>query len=364
MKRLNHLYAIIFTMITIVGTLSCSDDTDMPLPSPAAAAGLPVALSLQSKAEGSTPSLDYSIYVFSRNQATTENYTLDTLISPIREDSKLKFSNNDLNQKEYRFLFTATPKGTSETTITTSTNQTPPALGTSWGNIRLISGNTPLSIHNYYQVKDLKGEDIIATDTIRGELTRTVGQMTFQFSKIGNGINDIQPINDPTVTSIFDRIHRIEIEYNNYTTALSFNETGQLQPADKATVFQTQPIATGIDPQFRVSLPYHPLDLIDNDIRNGGRIEGLCLLPNSGNIQVSLIFFYYDTTPICGKTETHTTDCYNQRNLRLNLPQSVVSGLPIIENTYTVNKTGIHCNRIIDIETTHGLKIDTEWRIN
>lgn len=364
MKRLNHLYAVIFTMITIVGTLSCSDDTDMPLPSPAATAGFPVALSLQSKAESSTPSLDYSIYVFSRNQdATTANYILDTLISPIREDSKLKFSNNDLKQKEYRFLFTATPAGTKEILLVTTGTSATPETGTSWENIRMISGEPVLSVDNYYQVKDLSGTSLLATDTIHGELSRIVGQTVFNFFKIDASSKEPQLI-EPGFTSIFDRLDTVQITYTNYTPQLSFNTTGALIPATPNAQPLIQKIGFNLDRQLGVLIPQVQADTLPGGIRAGGQLKGFCFFPVTNALKATLVFYYYDTTPKCNiANHIHEKSCYDRRKLELQLPPASVSGLSIQSNSYTVNKAGIYCNRIIDIGVSGGFTIYPEWDV-
>lgn len=354
---------MVLTIAAIAGITACSDEPGVDIASPACTEGLPVAALLQSRATASpAPVLDYSVYVFSRLQAApTEAYRLDTLISPIETDSKLKFSNNQLSQKDYRFLFTATPQGTRETVVVTPSVATP-SSGTAWEDIRLISGEPLLSLDNYYEVKDLSGKDILVTDTIRGRLSRIVGQMVFDFFKTDPSTKD--PIHiDAGFTSIFDRIDTIQITYTNATTQLSFDAEGQPVPAVTNPQTVTQKIQFRLDNNFGTPIPQAQTDTLPGGVQAGGRLKGFCFLPATEVLKTVLLFQYYDTTPT-STDPVHQSDpaYYARRTLQLSVPAS--GGLPIQANTYTVNKAGIYCNRIIDIGVTGGFSLNLDWDIN
>lgn len=366
MKYFNYIFRSIFVIGTIAGTVSCSRESNVVLTPGIDSEGIPVAISLQSKNFASSPSLDYSVYIFSRSQEEqAESYTLDTLISPIRENSKLKFSNNDLYHKNYRFLFLATPSALEETGIVSSAEWSAPIPGTTWENIRIVAKKSLLSTDNYYQVKDLSGKDILSTDTIQAHLTRFVGKMLFNFFKI-DPTDHLPLLIEKTVTSIFDRIDTIQITYTGYTSRLSFHETGELIPDDTIRQPIIQKIYLTLNDRLDTPIPQAEADTLTGGARAGGQINGLYFLPVTENLRATLVFHYYDTTPKCGNpAHSHDRSCYVRKTLELQLPpNSLPSALSIEPDTYTVNKAGIFCNRIIDIGISGGYEIDTQWNTN
>lgn len=125
------------------------------------------------------------LYVFSSESGN--NYRLsDSLPQVISSSTRLKISLADLNKKNYRFLFIATPEQTPEIHVRHSGNS-PFAFGTEWEKVAIEMANDSLSVDNYYGIKDLTGNEILQTGTIHGELTRLVGQMLFCFYKVGPG---------------------------------------------------------------------------------------------------------------------------------------------------------------------------------
>lgn len=363
MKHFNSIYRIILTMATIVGNMACSDDPKVDIIPYSSSEEFPIAASLQSKAAASGIDLDYSLYVFSKQQASTADaYQLEITVSPIEADSKLKFSNHDLTQKDYRFLFTATPRGTKEILVTTSTTAATPEPGTSWENIRLISDAPLLSIDNYYEVKDLSGKDILTTDTIHGHLSRIVGQVVFDFFKVDATTKE--PIEIETgFTSIFDRIDTVQVTYTNVTSQLSFNAAGEPVPAATNPQAVTQKIQLKLDDHFGTPIPQAQADTLRGGAQAGGRLKGLCFFPAPEALKAALIFQYYDTTPTSTDPAYQTDPAYyDRRTLELSVPSS--GGLPIQANTYTVNKAGIYCNRIIDIGVSGGFNLNFDWNIN
>lgn len=362
MKHFNPIYRIILTMATIVGTMACSDEARVDIIPYSSSEEFPIAASLQSKAAASGIDLDYSLYVFSKQQASTADaYQLEITVSPIEADSKLKFSNHDLTQKDYRFLFTATPRGTKEILVTTSTTAAPPDPGTSWENIRLISDAPLLSIDNYYEVKDLSGKDILTTDTVHGHLSRIVGQVVFDFFKVDPTTKDPVEI-EAGFTSIFDRVDTVQVTYTNITSQLSFNAAGEPVPAATNPQAVTQKIQLKLDAHFGTPIPQTQADTLPGGVRAGGRLKGLYFFPATEILKTTLVFRYYDTTPTSTDPEHQTNPAYyDRRTLELSVPAS--GGLPVQANTYTVNKAGIYGNRIIDIGVSGGFDLNLNWDI-
>lgn len=364
MKTTKYLKTLLLWTATVIGAISCSQEHVDPVVPPVTQAGIPFTLSVGKIAQ-QPGNLVYALYIFSR-AGNTDSYLLDSIIPALNTSTRLKFANKSLSERNYRFLFTACPTDTSGIEIIHSNPNSALQQGTPWENILLVARSSRLSLHNYYKVLDLPGQEILALDSIQGVLTRIVGQMVYQFFKIGTDINDIQPIDDPNVTSVFDRIYKTEIRYEGFTSALSFDASGLPQPgvSPSATVSPLyQTITPELNAQFGVSLPQIPLDTLNGGKSQGGKIGGLYLFPNTARLRTTLIFHYYDTTPKCRQDHVHVSTCYEEKTLELRLPStSAAAGLSIQADAFTINKAGIRCNRIIDIGTAHNIEINTEWK--
>lgn len=365
MKCLINRFGILLYLTAILGVFSCSSEEESPEDQFVEEVDKSFSYAFAREITSATP-LRYTLYIFSRQQET-EKYRLDSILPVLGASSRLKFSNQDLNERSYRFLFVATPSGTREIEVAHSNPAGVLNKGIAWDQICLRTCTQILSIDNYYDVVDMDGNAILATDSICGHLTRCVGQMVFRFSKIGSSINDIRPIDDPAVTSIFDRVYDIEVKYEGCASGVLFADNGDLVPMDNTgeSISETQHIVPVLNTRLGISLPQLPLDMIDGNISNGGLIMGLCLLPVRENVQVAIVFHYYDTTPKCGEVHVHNFDCYDQRFIQLNIPSPTGNlGLSIEADAYTISKAGIRCNRLIDIKTNHGIEINTDWLIN
>lgn len=362
MKTKTYVIRLFIWIVSIAGITACSGQQDYPETPDVAKEGIPLSINI-SRTTTHTTGLEFGLYIFSRYTGNKDSkYQLDSIILPLTERSMLKFSNKKLSQKEYRFLFMATPSDSSALKVV-NTHLSTPMPGTSWEDIRIISRSDSISIDNYYQVTDRSAQEILATDTLHAQLKRMVGQLVFRFFKIGENIADLQPI-DPEVSSVFDRIKSIRIDYQNFNRILAFDDTGIPYPESTPSSGGqnvSQHIQTVLQ-NFRLILPQKHLDPINADPVNGGEIKGYCFLPTNQQIRTTLTFIYYDTTPVCGNAlHQHNKNCYPQESLTLNIPKKSHPGLSVEANAYTVNKAGIRCNRIIDIGYETNLEIDTDW---
>lgn len=356
----------LYILVIAIGFLAaCSEDQEVPPIIPENPTGTPFSF----KAKGfslNADQLNYSLYIFSHAAGSTEEYRLDSMIHPLLETSKLVFSNQKLSEKDFRFLFIATPAAHPEITITQGNTAGDPASGSSWSEIRIRTAADSLTIDNYYGVTDLTGTELLKIDTIQGKLSRLVGQTVFDFTKIGNSLENPLPINDATVNSIFDRIYQIDLEYTGYTSALRLEGKDQLVPAD--TIFV--PLHLFGTPQFeaglKVTIPQGQIDTLSIGESYGGRLRGAYLFPTTGTLQAKLTFYYYDTTPLCPDlVHKHEADCYAKSSVKLNLSgKPAATGIPVHENAYTVNRIGIRNNRIIDISYGADMDLDTQWQNN
>lgn len=361
MKTSLFIRQLLWWSTAVTGLLSCSDDREYPAVPASEQAGIPLTFSLAQQTL-TTNELQYTLYVFSRS-GDAESYTYESSIR-LAENNRLRLSNADLQQKGYRFFFTATPKSQPEIGLVTLSPDRQPAAGDRWEDIRLAALKTPLSIDNYYQIKDIPGTDILQNDSIHGDLNRLVGQMEFRFFKISNDINTPVPINLASYSSIFDRIYKIDIAYTGFTTLLSFRD-GQTPIAEaSSTATLSQVIDLTLNEKTGIDLPQGSLDTLTGGAAYGGKIKGFYFLPADRKVLTTLTFHYYDTTPVCDKPdETHSLSCYAPKTLTLHIPTNQVDaqGLPVKANAYTVNKAGIRLDRIIDIQMNSNIDILTNW---
>lgn len=189
--------------------------------------------------------------------------------------------------------------------------------------------------------------------------------MLFDIYRTGSSLSQPESILSPDVESVIDRIARIEISYENPTTELRFDENGTLVPA----AYASEPLVQSILPQmtdFKVPLPQTDkgLGIYDDGVRGSLRMKGAFLLPSDSKLRVKLLFTYYDTTPACGNGHTgvHSAACFPQRQLTLALPAAdAATGLPVAANCFTVNRAGLHCDRIIDIPVGGGIETNFDW---
>lgn len=125
--------------------------------------------------------LSTKLYVFSSEG--TDNYLLsDSLPQVISGITKLKMSESDLNKKNYRFLFIATPEANPEIEVKRKDGY---ALipDTEWKNITIGRTGNSLSKDNYYGIKDLTGSEILEQKVIKADLLRFEGVMVSDFTK-------------------------------------------------------------------------------------------------------------------------------------------------------------------------------------
>lgn len=189
--------------------------------------------------------------------------------------------------------------------------------------------------------------------------------MLFDIFRTGGSLSQPESIVSPDTESVIDRVSRIEITYENPTTALRFDENGTLVPA----AYAAEPLTRSIEPQatdFRVALPQadRGLGVYDAGLRGSLRMEGAFLLPSDSHLRIKLLFTYYDTTPVCGNghADAHTPACFQQRQVTLALPAAEAgTGLPVAADCYTVNRVGLRCDRIIDVPVGGGVETNFDW---
>ncbi len=305
------------------------------------------------------------LYIFT-NDGT--GYQLsDSVPQVISGTTRLKMSYADLNKNDYRFLFVATPQSKPEICVKRSDDASF-AFGTRWDKVVVAMQGDSLSVDNYYGITDLSGTEVMRLTSIEGELTRLVGQMVFCFYKTGpGGVKDPVAVDDKTVKSVLDRIFSLDITYEGIPLQVGFD--GENKPFPVASLSKTVKHTirfSQTEDSLRVILPQAgvPVEVADS-IPGGAIVKGTCLLPSRQGVRVSMVFHYYDTTPICENadaTHQHVASCYMPGTVSLRLPKSEESpGLNVLPDYFTISNAGLPCNRIIDVLHSSVIDVDMVW---
>jgi len=274
--------------------------------------------------------------------------------------------NNELKDKDYRFLFVATSATDPEITVTNLNHNT---LNTSdvWSDVLISANDLLLSSDNYSGILDKTGEEILKKGSINGILTRMVGQIVLDIFRISGNINYPMDIVSGNVSSVLDRVFKVEVEYQGITRDIVFGGSNNMLDNNKWPDKYTKTHLFETDGELKVIVPQEDNDLeLPPSGKNGSaRIKGMYCLPSNKNMRLKFTFHYYDTTPACGDINhaAHTTDCYDNRTLVLNLPQDEEDAtlLSVFPNYFTVNKAGIRLDRIIDLTQPGLFELATIW---
>lgn len=360
MKNINIMQKVFFLLVCI-GLFSCSSDSNEF--SEPQKDGTAVSVSIGTL---SLPTnLQYDLYIFWKSSGVT-NYTFKEKMTLTGAQNRMKFMNNDLINKDYRFLFVATDKTAPEITIT---NLPGVELSTTdkWDDVKISANNILLTADNYSGILDKTGNEILNGGSIDGVLTRMVGQMVLDIFRINGNISTPTDIVSADVESVLDRVYKIEAEYTDITENVIFDSSNNLANNDSWASKYTQTLNVTTDSDLKVAIPQTTNGLEISPIGTSGsvRIKGIYCLPSDKNMRMKFTFYYYDTTPTCGNSDggVHTTSCYQQKTLVLNLPQDASGAtlLSIRPDYFTVNKAGIRLDRIIDLEQPGAFELLTGW---
>lgn len=302
--------------------------------------------------------------LFRRAAGTQAGYVYDRSLGAVADGDVLKLPLSELRSSDYRFLAVAQPAA--DAWLTTGADDgTALAPGTAWERVRLSCTGGEARLDGYCGVADIPGETVLSEERISVTLTRVAGQMLFDFFRIGASLAEPVGVVSADVESVLDRVMNIEITYRRPTTALRFDAENRLVPA----AYASEPLTQRVEPaltDFRVPLPQadRGLTLYDAAYRGSARLEGAVLLPSDAQLRAELVFTYYDTTPACDNDHTgaHVASCFRPRQVTLQLPAAASSaGLPVDSDCFTVNRAGLHADRIIDIPLSGGVVTNFDW---
>lgn len=273
-----------------------------------------------------------------------------------------KMSNEEVGMYAYLLFAHATPMKLKETKVEAL------EIGDSFPEIviGLVKGDdgnyVPLSKDNYFASQILSAEDIESGATsIKLSLKRLVGQLVFDFFKSSSGG---APLDIETGhLSTLDRVKSMEIAVSGMTTQIQLAGRIAKKSAD-ATTQVTIPTQLNEQKQLDIAsqdtLWFRAVEKTMGDgstvyPEGGTRAFTTYLLPTGLGgeeiLKTKLTFSYHDTPFDDVKT------------VSLNLP-SVKSELKVIEGCYTLTNIRLKNNRVIDLDTSGEVSIDTDWESN
>jgi len=364
MKNINIMQRMALLLICF-GIFSCSQDMDVNEGTDPASKDLYITAALD---KASLPvGLQYKMYIFWKTNVETD-YQFKDSVKLTGEKTKMMFKDNELKDKDYRFLFIATSAEKPEINISDLSRN---ALNNShkWSDVLISASNTLISGDNYSGILDKSGDAISQSGSIDGILTRMVGQIVLDIFRISGDINYPTDIVSGSVSSVVDRVFKVEAEYEGITRDIVFGGSGNMLDNNRWPDKYKRTHLFEVDNELKVSVPQDENGLlkVEGSKLGSARIEGIYCLPSTQKMRAKFTFHYYDTTPKCGnideKTHTHTADCFVTKTLELNLPQdkSDATLLSVFANYFTVNKAGIRLDRIIDLDQPGSFELLTTW---
>lgn len=321
--------------------------------------GIAATVAVESDTE--TDNIGCEMYIFRAPSGTAE-HSLTEIVHPLEAGHRLSFQPHELEAYDYRFLFTAFPSSGTALAVHDKDGR---ALqhGTSWEDIRIDRLAGELSADYYCCVTDITGRDIIRDGKISGTLKRIVGQPVYEFFRNEAGAFVPCDIVSDSVSSVFDRISGVLIEYTGTVSRMLFDADGSLLPDTYDD--QSQMISITLDGNQQAIMPQEENGLTTAyaDARGSVLLAGPFMLPSLNSHRVRITFTYYDDTPKCGGSDggNHTSGCYTVKSVTLKMPASASATLPILADHQTVCQAGLRADRIIDCIHGANLNLETNW---
>ena len=325
MKNRKIRLNVLGVLIMGIALFACSNDSKDGSPLSMEEDEIPVFIDIKN-----TPlpdKLDCKLYVFSK-ASSASGYSLDTDYTMTSSQVRVKLTNKDLIESQFRFLFVATYVDDPQVSVLAKDGSSL-ARGDMWDDLMIRANTSVMADSSYYAVLDKSGSDILATGNIQATLTRLVGQMMFDIYKVGPETNEDQAVNiAPGYYSVLDRVYKIEIAYSGRTKDIVFdtdNHPVHYSVWDEEYVQTIEPQLILKDSIFDMvidttrSIPDLTLSVL---AQGSASVSGIYCMPSNENMEVRMTFYYYDTTPVCGEThEVHAETCFPKTSIVLNLPK-------------------------------------------
>lgn len=344
-------------------------------------------------------SLSYTLCVFRAKVVEGKNlknadykcWKLQPGLTKDQVDSySIKIENQDIGDYEYRLFIhaTATRKDNEEKTETTETTvlgvekESAGKEGSSYEAIEIgmvMKGDSyiPLSKDNYYASANLTTKDMIdGVTSVKLSLKRLVGQLVFDFFKSDKSGEPMDI--EGGCLSTLDRVSHIKVQVQGMTSKIKL--AGMVATEDKRNQilhkFDTELNDTEGGDYRLDAEKQNPENIIKIEekeynkkmvtFRGGARVFSVHLLPTvtatatadpkevtKNNLKANLTFSYYDT-PVLNGTPI-------KKELKLQLPSTQNGVLTVKENCYTLTNVRLNNNRIIDLNASGEVDIDTKW---
>lgn len=227
--------------------------------------------------------------------------------------------------------------------------------------IKEADGYVPLSKDNYYDYCTVNTQDLSDVITIPVKLKRFVGRMVFDIFKSNSDSNPIDI--ESGYGSTLDRVTQIDVLMTGITTGIKLSEKTVIKD-EHASASLT--LTTRLDANFHLNVAEQDeeyflpvLGKTEEGVKTEGgvRLFSVFLLP-TGNIndilKANLTFTYKDQ--LAGNAIP------SEKSISLNLPSGRSSSyIRVAENCYTLTNIRLKNNRIIDIDVSGGIDIETDW---
>lgn len=220
----------------------------------------------------------------------------------------------------------------------------------------------PLSKDNYYDNYTVNPQDFSGVITIPVTFKRFVGRMVFDIFKSDSNLNPIDI--ESGYGSTLDRVTEINVQVKGITTGIKPSKEGFVVTKDEnETTFLT--LLTMLDGNFHLNVAEQDQDYFspvlgkkeEGVVTMGGvRLYSVFLLPTGKEkdmLKANLTFKYKDQ--LAGNAIP------DEESISLNLPSGKSGYLRVAENCYTLTNIRLKNNRIIDIDVSGGIEIETGW---
>lgn len=310
--------------------------------------------------------LSYTLCLFRAPINNLEDFKCKEIHKGLTESEIKKFSfivdHVDKGKYAYRLFVHATPKTKVETTVKISKEDSFEQLEI--GLVEEDETYVALSKDNYYGYETVTVGDLSEMVQIELELKRFVGRLVFDiFKSDSNNPIDI----DTNYGSTLDRVTRIDMLVKGITTGMKPFRNMVIKNVDSSVSLSLE---TTLNEERYLLIENQDHDYFTEVEKNTGgttvspkggvRLYSVYLLPTGDTndmLKAELTFSYWDE--LVGTTEP------SMKNINLQLPSSSsTSYLRVAENYYTLTNIRLKLNRIIDLNVSNDITIDTSWSPN
>lgn len=272
-----------------------------------------------------------------------------------------KISNQEIGIYDYQLFVHATPTVPETEVIGISDGSPVNDIEVGMVKVAESDGYVPLSKDNYYAFADLSAQEMEEGKMIfKLSLKRLVGQLVFDFFK--SSLDGTPQNIDSTYLSTLDRVFNASVQVQGMTSKIKL--AGGVATKEESNKISHQ-FNTTLETDYRLDvLKQNPVNIagVEKDeiaIKGGARVFSVYLLPTGADenniLKAELTFSYYDTPLLSGMSTPAP------KKLLLRLPSTKDGVLKVKENCYTLTNVRLINNRIIDLNASGEVEINTDW---